>query len=424
MSNRFLKPIFVSLSPNTQKDDILLALKLIFQPWRYKTVQKSAIAKNWTNLLEEEFKEYLEVKHVISFNSGRSGFLAILESLDLKEGDEVLLQAFTCNAAVNPILWSILKPVFVDIDEKTLNIDPEDLERKITPRSKVVLVQHTFGLPVDLDRILEICQRHDLILIEDCAHSLGATYKSKKIGTFGKAAFFSFGRDKVISSIYGGMVTTNDDDLAKKIQDFQEKCNFPSRFWIFQQLLHPILTNLLIIPLYSFFELGRWVLIFFQKTKVLSKAVHKKEKKGERPAYLPKKMPNALAILALHQLKKLERFISHQREIARIYDENLKDFGFLLPKKDPERIYLKYPILMKGYDTDKILRKARRKKIFLNDGWRKTPIVPPDTDQAKMGYIPGSCPVAERVAKNILNLPTHINISKREVERIIKFFVA
>ena len=79
---------------------------------------------------------------------------------------------------------------------------------------------------------------------------------------------------------------------------------------------------------------------------------------------------------------------------------------------------------MKGYDTDKILRKARRKKIFLNDGWRKTPIVPPDTDQAKMGYIPGSCPVAERVAKNILNLPTHINISKREVERIIKFFVA
>ena len=166
--------------------------------------------------MEKEFKKYLGVKYAISFNSGRSAFLAILNSLELKNDDEILLQAFTCNAVPNPIIWAGLKPVYVDCDEKTFNIDIEDLKRKITQKSKVVIVQHTFGLPAEMDEILEICQKNNLILIEDCAHSLGAEYKGKKVGTFGKAAFFSFSRDKVISSVYGGMVATNDDEFGEK----------------------------------------------------------------------------------------------------------------------------------------------------------------------------------------------------------------
>ena len=164
-----------------------------------------------------EFKKYFRTKYAFAFNSGRSSLTAILQSLDLEEVNEVLLQAFTCNAAANPILWSGLKPVYVDCDEDSFNIDIEDLKRKITPKSKVILVQHTFGLPAEMDKILALAQQNNLILIEDCAHSLGAEYKDKKIGAFGKAAFFSFSRDKIISSVYGGMVVTNDDNLAEKI---------------------------------------------------------------------------------------------------------------------------------------------------------------------------------------------------------------
>ena len=424
-----LKPIFISLSPNTEKDDILLALKLLFQPGKWKKNLKSQIS-NLKNF-EEEFKEYLGIKYAFAFNSGRSAFLAILNSLDLEKDSEVLLQAFTCNAAVNPIIWSGLKPVFVDIKKETLNIDPEDLKRKISPKSRAIVVQHTFGLPAfakasagrpaDMNEILEICKRYNLILIEDCAHSLGAAYQGKKIGTFGKAAFFSFGRDKIISSVYGGMAVTNDPLLARKLRQAQAKIDYPSNFWIFQQLLHPILTNFLIMPFYSFFGFGRWILIFFQKTKVLSKAVHKKEKRGEKPAYFSRKMPNALAILALNQFKKLDKFIGHQKEIAKLYDENLKDSGFLLPQKDSERVYMRYSLLIEKGSPDGILKKARKKKIFLDDGWRKTPIVPLDTNQAKMNYRFGSCPIAERVAKTILNLPTHINISKKDSQKIIDF---
>lgn len=414
MKKFFQKPIFISLSPNTEKDDILLAWKLLFKPWLWK------ISKNRTaEQLEKEFQKYLGVKYAISFNSGRSAFLAILASLELNPGEEVLLQAFTCNAAVNPILWSGLKPVFVDCEEKTLNIDIRNLKRKITPKSKIIMVQHTFGLPANLKEILEISEKNNLILIEDCAHSLGANYQGKKIGNFGKAAFFSFGRDKVISSVYGGMAVTNDENLGKKIKNFQEKCPLPSNFWIFQQLLHPILTNYFIKPFYSFFGFGKWLLLFLQKVKILSKAVQKNEKEGKKSNYFPKKMPEALAILALNQFQKLPRFINHQLKIAKFYEENLKGLNFILPERNPERIYMRYQILVRN--PEMILKKARRQKIFLDDGWRKTPIVPPDTNQEKMGYWPGSCPQAEKIAKEIINLPTNINISLKDTERVVNF---
>ena len=437
MFSKFCQPIFTSLSPNTEKDDIVLVLKLILQPWKWKSIKYQVSSIKY---LEEEFKKYLGVKHAFAFNSGRSGFLAILSALGLGQRSEILVQGFTCNALVNPIIWSGLKPAYIDIKQDTLNIDPQDLERKITNKSRGVVVQHTFGLPAEMDRILEICEKNNLILIEDCAHSFGATYRLteersplekaswfKKVGTFGKASFFSFGRDKIISSVYGGMAVTNDHELAQKIENFQDKLDFPSYFWIFQQLLHPILCNFLIIPLYGFFGFGRWVLGGLQRIRVLSKAVHKKEKKGKQPNYIPKKMPNALAILALHQFKKLDKILLHQKQIARLYDKYLisrsptskilkSDF-----ERNSKRVYMRYPILIKNHDTDEILKKARKQKIFLNDGWRKAAIVPVDTDQKKMGYILGSCPIAEKVAKNILNLPTHINISEQKAQKIINF---
>ena len=421
-----LKPIFISLSPNTEKDDTLLASRLIFKPWKWKS--GPAIKR-----LEEEVKRYLSVKYAFAFNNGRSAFLAILKSLNLKKESEVLLQAFTCNAAVNPILWTELKPVFVDCNKKTLNIDINDLKKKITPKSRVVIVQHTFGLPAEIEEVLKICQENNLILIEDCAHSLGATYQGKgvglptealaKVGTFGRAAFFSFGRDKIISSVHGGMAVTNDSFLAQGIKEFQQKINYPSCSWILQQILHPVLMNLLILPAYNFLNLGKAILFVLQSFHVLSRASLVKEKQGKKPSYLPKRLPNVLAVLALNQFKKLERFNQHRQKIAEFFDENLKDLKIVLPQNLTGRIYMKYSILLEGgsVNTDEVLKRAQRKNIFLNNGWRKKPIVPPDTNQIKMSYVLGTCSGAEKVAKNILNLPTHINISKKDAKRISDF---
>jgi perosamine synthetase len=410
------KPISISLSPNTEKDDILLALKLVFQPQCWKAKDNNSL------LIEEKFKEYLGVKYTFSFNSGRSALMAILNSLRLKENDEVLLQAFTCNAAVNPIIWAGLKPIFVDIDD-TLNLDLEDFKRKITPHSRAVMIQHNFGWPAKTEEISKIAKENNLFLIEDCAHSLGAKFRNRFCGTFGEAAFFSFGRDKIVSSIFGGMAVTNNKEIREGLKEFQEKLDYPSNFWIFQQLLHPVLMNWKIIPSYALHPfLGRMILGAFHQLLILSKAVYKKEKKGKIPRQFPKRFPNALAILALNQLRKLERFNAHRREIADFYEKELKEFNLPLARSQEviEPTFMRYPVLVKK-ETNEILKEARRRKIYLDDGWRKSVVVPPDTDIRKMKYISGSCPRAEEIAKSILNLPTHINISLEEAKKIVEF---
>ncbi len=197
----FRKPITISLSPNTEADDVFLAVKTIIQPLLWKTGKATSDAEQW-------FRNYFSVEQAVSFNSGRSALLAILKAFGIGEGDEVLVQAFTCVAVPNSVLWAGAKPVFVDIDA-TLNMDPKDAEKKITKNTKALIVQHTFGVPAQMDKIIALAKKHHLILIEDCAHALGATYKGKKVGTFGDAAFFSFGRDKVVSSVFGGMAIIN-----------------------------------------------------------------------------------------------------------------------------------------------------------------------------------------------------------------------
>ena len=432
-----IKPISISLSPNTEPDDVRLAFRLLFQPWKWKKGEA-------LRALEEEFKKRIGTRHAFGFNSGRSALLAILSALQegdlspeappvgragLAKGNEVLLQAFTCNAVPNPVMWAGLKPVYVDCREDDFNIDVDDLERKITPKSRVVIVQHTFGLPADMDRVIEICKRHNLFLIEDCAHALGAEYQSKgvglpaearraKVGTFGKAAFFSFSRDKVISCIYGGMVTTNEDGLAKTVKKFQEGAGYPSAYWAFQQLLHPLAMNWKILPSYRVF--GKYLLIIAQWLHVLSKAVHWKEKRGMKPGYFPKRMPNALAILALQQLGKLERFNKHRKEIAQTYYKELVGTSFELPERfeGRENIFLRFAV--KHPRAHEIVTKAWAQNLLIGD-WYTSPLAPEDTHLEKFGYWKGSCPKAEKLAQITLNLPTHINTLREEVERVLDF---
>ncbi len=407
-----IKPISISLSPNTEKDDYRLAFKMLLSPGQWKEGSQDGRCQQ---RLEKEFREYLGLAHSFSFNSGRSSLMAILKALALPAGSQILLQAFTCNAAVNPIIWSGLKPVFVDCDEKTFNLCPDDLKKKINSDCRAVIVQHTFGLPAELDEIIKICREHDLILIEDCAHSLGARYRGRKVGTFGRVSFFSFSRDKIISSIYGGLVATDDEKIASRLKEIQADYAYPSAAWTMQQLLHPWLMNWLILPTYSI--VGKYLLVFLQQIRALSKAVHYKEKKGRQPSYFPKKMPAALACLALNQFKKMEKFNTHRQKIAAFYRQKLAHLPFCLPI-DQEQAYLRFSL--KHEKAREIIRQAWQKNILIGD-WYDRPIGPYDTRLDKMQYLPGSCPTAEYLSKITFNLPTHINISEKEAKKIVDF---
>lgn len=404
-----LSPISISLSPNVQKEDVFLSWKLVFCPYTWKKGKKIKELESW-------FKKYFGVEYAFSFNSGRSAMMAILYSMGIKSSDEILIQSYTCNAVPNPIMWSGARPVYVDIcGTDNLNIDPDDLEKKITINSRAIVVQHTFGFPADMEKIADIAKRHSLKIIEDCAHSLGAEYEGKKIGTFGSASFFSFGRDKIVSSVFGGMAVTNDQSLAEKIEEFQKECKYPSTIWILKQVLHPIIFSFS-LPVYYMFGFGKLLIWFFQKIGLLSKAVIKDEKSGVKPHYFPKKMPNALAVMAIKQLEKLDKFNKHRMEISELYQNKLETD--LFKKKMGRPSYLKYPIIIEK--PKEIIRRAKKRHIILDDGWAGGPVVPLGTDLEKMDYNMGSCPKAEELSKNILNLPTHINISIEDAKEIIK----
>jgi dTDP-4-amino-4,6-dideoxygalactose transaminase len=406
-----MKTISISLSPNTERDDINLAFSLIFKPWKWKRGKE-------IKEFERSFRNYFGFKNAFSFNSGRSSLIAILKAMEIGAGDEVIVQAFTCNAAINPIIYVGACPVFADINSN-LNISAEKVIKKITKKTKAIMIQHTFGYPADIDEIRRICVANNIYLIEDCAHALGAKYKDSFCGSFGDASFFSFGRDKIISSVYGGMVTINNDALLEKVSHFQKEIEYPSLYFIKQQLLHPVLMNRIVLPLYNS-KIGRGLLALFLNLNILSKAVTTKENQGELPSYFPQRMPNALAILAMNQFNKLDRFNEHRREIAEVYESllvNKKEFKVIFKKnEDREIVFLKYPVL--NVNPSKVVKEARKEGIYLNDGWFGSAIVPPLTSLEKVCYVPSSCPEAEEVAKRIVCLPTHINISREDAKRV------
>lgn len=172
---------------------------------------------------EEKFAEFCEVKHAISCNNGTSALHLALLALGIKEGDEVIIPTLTYIATANVLKYVGAKPVFVDSDRKSWNIDVNKIEEKITERTKAIIPVHLYGLPCDMDKIIEIARRHNLYVIEDCAEAHGARYKGKKVGCFGDIGCFSFFGNKIITTGEGGMCITNNEDLKDKMELFKNQ---------------------------------------------------------------------------------------------------------------------------------------------------------------------------------------------------------
>ena len=269
-------------------------------------------------------------------------------------------------------------------------------------------------MPADLDAVRRIAEKHKALLIEDCSHSLGARYKGKQVGTLGNIAFFSFGRDKVLSSVFGGMILCSNEALYKKMKELRDNLKTPPRGWIAQQLFHPVALSF-ILPLYNI-GIGKIFLVLFQKLGLLSKAVYKEEKLTKRFYVFPTKMPGALAILARNQLKKLDRFNKHRQNIAQLYAESLAGTGLKLPSVNSNSIWLRFPVRHKK--TDSLYNFAKKKGVLLGDWYRD--IIMPVKDLSLVGYKKGSCPVAEKYAETVINLPTYPALFKKQARYVVR----
>lgn len=401
----FRKIIHTSFAPNVQKDDLLLSLKLLFG---LKTKEKRNVVID----IEKEFSILIGVTSAISFSSGRAALYYILKSLNIDPHSEVLLQAFTCVAVPNAIIWAGLQPVYVDINEQTLNIDVDDLKRKVTPKSRVVIVQHTFGIAADIERIIDIAKKNNLIVIEDCAHALGGTHNKKLLGTFGDVAFFSFGRDKMISSVFGGIAITNDKKIGERLRKYQNELKKPNHRFVIKQLLYAPLY-VLSLSLYDVF-IGKLLLKLASRFNILSKAVYPQEKTGGKPDFIDFSFDPSLAVLVKNQLKKLDSFTNHRKKRVSFYEKNMSQKNVFTTNGQP---LLRYPLRV--VDKLGILNWCKNRNIHLGN-WYQGPIDPRGVVLQNIGYVSGSCPKAEKISTEIINLPTHINISDFDAKQIVK----
>jgi dTDP-4-amino-4,6-dideoxygalactose transaminase len=386
-----------------------------------KTIFKNILKPQGDNTLEpvEQLKETLEKYfslRVFPVNSGRSAIYLILKSVGIGRGDEVIIQAYTCNAVPNPIIWAGAKPIYADIDPETLNIDPTLVEKKITAKTKAIILQHTLGRPGPIEDITKIAKEHRLLVIEDCAHCLGGKYKGKKLGTFGDAAILSFGREKVISSLTGGAILVRNSNLIKPIiNNVSQLTSMPMKRTS-QELLNFFTWRILLRRVY-FNNTGHKLILGLNSQDFFNVVTAKKEKWGERPAWYPSAMPNILASIALEELTQLDEYNKNRHEIAQYYYDKLnnKDFKLLAPH---EGIYLRVAAFHSK--AAEVLAEARKRKFWFGN-WYNTPVYPKGVDEGRLGYKVGSCPKAERIAAETINLPNYLGMDLDQAQEVVDF---
>ncbi len=418
--------ISTDFAPNESWDDAWLSFKLLFQPWRWKSGKELIAVKTQIVKL---FNVTSYILHVSLFLTGRSALYTLLKSLNLPKNSAVIVQAFTCEAVVLPIIANNLKPIYVDIESETYSMDVHKIANKLTAKSKVLILQHTFGFtPQYRNAILELAKKRGLTIIEDLAH--GFDPQILKSNNLKSKVYYllSFGRSKSISSVFGGAIISSNNLIIKQ----SNKLSYPSYWFIFRYLLYKPLT-MFIKSTYDLY-IGKLIHKIAILSGLLIPEITAKEKEGEYDTLLEKGYPNGLAALLSHQLKKFEQINKNRPIINAIYIRRFNEvssrtcFGISEQMLNPasqrgkqvqhdKSALIRFPLLITNRDD--VLVKLRKQNIYLGK-WYDQVVAPRDLDLKRVGYKSGSCPKAEEICKNIINLPT--NISEEEARKIINAF--
>lgn len=374
------------------------------------------MASNYIN----QFNSVWGSTKTFSFWKARVALYAILRSLGVGEGDEVILPGYTCVMDVNPIKYVGAKPVYVDIEPDTFNMNVGLLEERITPNTKVIIAQHTYGYMCDMDAIMSIAQKHNVTVVEDCCLAVGSTYKGKLAGTFAKASYFSGQWNKPFTTGLGGMAAIFDQELANKMDELcksemvqpssKEVAMLTAQIAVYRTLIYPRTTALAQ-------SLFRWLT---KKGIVVGSSSTEEFNPNKAPDFF-KGMSEVQAKVGNCQIRKLNKNIAHRKEMAQLYDDLLAKKGWKTRQYDSsvqDPIMVRYPVRIT--EKDKALEEAASHGIELGS-WFECPLHPIETPLEKYDYQIGMCPEAEKAAKEVVNLPLHPRAGKRTVERSVEF---
>ena len=319
---------------------------------------------------ERDFAKYIGIKAVAT-SSGTSALHLALIAIGVSRSDEVIIPSYTCIAVALPVLYQQAKPILTDVNDD-YNISVEDMKEKITKRTKAVIVPHMFGYPADLDEIKELCEENNIYLVEDCAQAIGAIYNDKKVGTIGDISIFSFYATKMMTTIQGGMVCTNNLDWIQIIKDlrYHDQCRSLED------------TDLRIKYSYMMSDVG--------------------------------------AAMGIIQLNKLEYFIKRRREIASIYREKLNDKIIMHPQESEEKkhVYSRY-VVRTPYNPSIIIEKMREYNVTCDRMY-----VPPLHRRTLIMKFNSNArfPKTDVILNSAISLPIYPSLSDEEAEYVVDAF--
>jgi dTDP-4-amino-4,6-dideoxygalactose transaminase len=401
--------IFTNLAPNTSFRDLRILSSFFLLPTKWNQWQEGEAKHH----VQYWLQEYLGTDHIFLVDSGRSALYIGLQALGIGKGDEVIVPGYTCIVVTNAIRAVGAVPIFVDITDE-LNVDMGLISEAITPRTKAILAQHTFGLPTDIVALQHICTENNLFLIEDCAHALGAHVTESPVGTFGDISFFSFGSDKIVSSVRGGALAVHTKAIAEKANALVTSLPTMPKEQLRQHVLYiSAFTKLKVWYQYG----GKAILFALRKFIITAPIIEPSEKEGTMATWTPTQYPNILSAIVLPQLHALYAIKMKRRIIAMYYKKHLP-VAILLPeyRTDTERTYLHFPIRIEDVSAYKVFMK--RHGIQVGTDWNGTPIAPCTATQ--IDVIDANIPYAIELSKKIVQLPIHQGMTIRKAKKVVK----
>lgn len=371
---------------------------------------------------EKQFAELIGIGKAVSFAAGRMGFYTLMKELNIGKGDEVVLLGYTCSVMPNAVWRAGATPVFADIDPKTFGSCATEIEKVLSPNTKMIVAQHSFGIPCSIEPIVELAHSRKIFLLEDCAITLGSKIKGVTVGNFGDAALFSVDHSKPCNAFIGGLIYTLNIELYNKLKIVQKNSDdlsFNRQQAIWKKFLFERNNYNSKKYAMSLFKNKLYRLLSYEKDSYLTDD-YGRESSATYP--YPAILPTFLAQLGLYEINRWFEEKRKRQDLLSSYLHLSNSLGlrdFLPPSyfdKDLDIVPLRF--VYTHLDSN-IIRKKMSKFIDVSWFWFDKPIIT-CKDPSELGYMYGSCPVSEKISQAIINWPCVFKISDNQ--KLLKKF--
>ena len=391
-------------------DRILIALAGVAQPGRNAAAARGAY--------ERAVEAYFGTGTALAFWKGRVALYAVLKAFGIGPGDEIIVPGYTCVMVPGPVLYLGARPVYVDIEPRFFVTPAQAVAATISPRTKAILVQHTYGFAAPVQEIRATADARGIPVIEDCCHTFGGRVNGRFLGTIGHAAFFSTQWNKPYSTGLGGLALVNDAELAGRVRAEQAADPPPSRAAAFMLAAQLLVHELSVYP--STTALATRLFRWLSRHGLVVGSSSRAEFEPVMPAGYLRTAAAVQCRLGCREVARIAANMACRKRATEFYRAELPRLGFELPATPPhwDTPLLRFPVRVANKAA--ALAEAARYSVEIGS-WFECPLHPIETDQAAFGYRAGMCPVAERAAAEVINLPTHRRVGPRDLQRTLDF---